>query len=307
MEVKKLCNYSGEEKKKILLQWWYSDWKKRALVKELARYELDEVIGESCSIDGMINFMRAAENYPDILLKTAAADYEFGDSSDKAARAMLNGKFYDYCTLRAQIYDQLKDTTLFSKSMDNFLHDVVGRYNRDFCDGEQLVDRILCMSLPYTELKMNRLSVSNIETLYNRCVLKTSDLDKGRFEGDFTVGEGIKGESYFNTDKLNFSSDEIMGMISQLPEKVKDGISFDEFCVTDEGYKWGNERVAEMLIRLGNACGFLYFPAPREDWQYLPGGMPYIAATGIEKKVIPGKKEWEYVKTRDSIKKGDSV
>lgn len=302
MEIKKPNDYSSEEKKKILLQWWYSDWEKRALVKELDRYDLAGVIGESCAVNGMVEFMKATDNIPDILFKTAAFDYELGDFSDKARNAMLKGSFYDYCAHKAQVFDRLKDSVLFGKSMDTFIYDMVGRYNRDFSEGDQLVDRILRLSVPYTEFKWNRLCASSIGTLYNRCLLNVSDLEDEKFRGDFTVGEGIEGVSYFSTDKLNSSRDEIMEMISRLPKKVKDGVPFDEFCVADNGYKWGTEYFADKLIKLGTATGLLYFPAPREDWQFLPGGMPYIATTEEDVKVIPGHKAYEYAKVKNDGK-----
>lgn len=303
MIKKEIFSYTEEEKKKLLLQWWYSDTEKKELVKELEKFDKLDVIGDSKPVLEMTEFMKICDFILDIVLKTAVIAYAFADGSEKAHEAMKKEEFYKHCNKSAKLFDWWQNSAIVKIATNEFLDDTINKYNDDLTNGEALVDKILTLSKPYTEFKCYALTGPNILNIYNRCLVETKDIETGKFNGSVLVGEGLKGCSLFSTDRINYSRDEIEHMIKSLPEQIKDGISYDEFCKTKSGYKWGNDFYADMLMKLGTAAMLLYFPLPREDWEYLPGGKPYIIASETKERIILGDTTDEYISETFNAKK----
>jgi hypothetical protein len=69
-------------------------------------------------------------------------------------------------------------------------------------------------------------------------------------------------------------------LLNELPSSFKKDIgggwSFLQACETKDGVQWGEHRNMEQLFVLGMALGKVRYCLPRDLWQVLPGGMPYL-------------------------------
>lgn len=65
--------------------------------------------------------------------------------------------------------------------------------------------------------------------------------------------------------------------LDQMNPTFTKGWSFLNLCEDKDGNLWtGFHAVMEMLIMLGMAIGRVEWCLPREHWNILPGGMPYL-------------------------------
>lgn len=111
-------------------------------------------------------------------------------------------------------------------------------------------------------------------------VLKDTLYSDGENTDNAVFVEGIVGEYGFNPDKLNLYKDNIISMLSELPEefneKIGGGWSFVNACVDRNGTQWTSfHQSMEQLFCLGMAIDKVKCLMPREMWQLMPGGMPY--------------------------------
>lgn len=70
-------------------------------------------------------------------------------------------------------------------------------------------------------------------------------------------------------------------MLAELPEPFFDngggGWSFLNLCTDRHDRLWtGEHSVCEQLIVLAQALDLATYPMPRDMWEILPGGMPYV-------------------------------
>lgn len=95
------------------------------------------------------------------------------------------------------------------------------------------------------------------------------------------VAEGIVQTVGFHPDRLASHRDEVMAMLMELPVEFRQtgggGWSFLNACMDKDGAQWtGLHQVMEQLFCMGIALGLCEYQIPREMWDVLPGGMPYI-------------------------------
>lgn len=75
---------------------------------------------------------------------------------------------------------------------------------------------------------------------------------------------------------------EIVAMLGELPDEFMDngggGWSFLNLCQDRHGHLWtGMHSTCEALIVLAEALDLASYMLPRDMWDALPGGMPYVA------------------------------
>jgi hypothetical protein len=85
----------------------------------------------------------------------------------------------------------------------------------------------------------------------------------------------------FHPDRLESHRAEVTEWLSQLPVEFHKnsggGWSFLNACTTADGQLWtGEHRVVEALLALGIGLGLASWQLPKELWDALPGGMPYV-------------------------------
>lgn len=120
---------------------------------------------------------------------------------------------------------------------------------------------------------MIKLNSENVQAIFDYCV-STEEIDVIDIDG-------IAHKFRFNKTKLNEKNKDIIDMLHQLPEQFMHdqggGWSFLMACNNRNGERWtGLHLVMEQLFMLGMGCGVVEYLTPREMWQILPGGAPYL-------------------------------
>lgn len=101
----------------------------------------------------------------------------------------------------------------------------------------------------------------------------------GKEEGALII-EGVIRKFGFSPEKIAAHKEEIRALLDDMPDEFHmgkgDGWSFLNLCNDKHGEQWAEHPTMEALVALGEAAGMAKYLMPREMWQVLPGGMPYV-------------------------------
>lgn len=116
-----------------------------------------------------------------------------------------------------------------------------------------------------------------INCLYEKYELKYDENNEAILPKDGIVVEGITFTVCFNPIRIDYYKDEIKSIVNQLHPTFKEGWSFLNMCLDSDNNQWtGLHRTMEELLLLGIAAGCLEYCVPKEVWNLLPQGMPYV-------------------------------
>lgn len=120
------------------------------------------------------------------------------------------------------------------------------------------------------------LTTENIELVIKDCLFKN-----GEDTTEHVIGEGVMTKMGFHPGRLKAHEENIFSMLKGLPEEFMatkgGGYTFLNACVTKDGDQWtGDHSSVDKLIVLGSAIKRMSFLMPRDMWDALPGGMPYL-------------------------------
>lgn len=121
-----------------------------------------------------------------------------------------------------------------------------------------------------------KLTAENVCGLFEECLAHG---DTGKDIRQEAIG--VKIGAVLSSDKLQENAELISQLCNQLPDKFKKysggGWSFLNMCMDKVGNQWtGCHDTVDKLLTLGIAIGKMSFLLPREMWNILPGGMPYV-------------------------------
>jgi hypothetical protein len=121
-----------------------------------------------------------------------------------------------------------------------------------------------------------------VDELVQDCLFAAHELtDAGRAPESAVVVEGIMAKFFFHPQRLAAHKADIAALCNELPEEFQKtgggGWSFLKMCMTKAGEQWGEHRDCELLTVLALGTGQGSFLLPRNLWDVLPGGMPYVA------------------------------
>lgn len=129
-----------------------------------------------------------------------------------------------------------------------------------------------------------KLTSTNVSEIFEKCLFKAEELVDGKPVVPPTVGQGILRDFGFHPDRITSHKADVSDMLSQLPDSFMKskggGMSFLNACMTKEDVQWGEHMSMEQLFALGNALKLVVYPLPRDMWNVLPGGVPYITIEG---------------------------
>lgn len=115
-----------------------------------------------------------------------------------------------------------------------------------------------------------------VQAVFMDCLFK-----EGEPTDSAVIGKGVVRDFGFHPERLANHKAEIAEMCNELPDtfqkKSGGGWSFLNLCMDKHGTQWGEHANCEQLVALAIASGQGSYPLPREMWQVLPGGMPYVA------------------------------
>jgi hypothetical protein len=131
--------------------------------------------------------------------------------------------------------------------------------------------------------KTLKLTAQNVDIIFTDCLFKEEEIFDGKPIVEYKIAEGVKKTFGFHSERLNGHAKNVSDLIDQLPN-LRDGQSFLNLCVTNEGILWGEHSNVEQLISLGVALGQLNYVLPKKYWKSLPGGLPYVI-NSVEKEL----------------------
>lgn len=121
----------------------------------------------------------------------------------------------------------------------------------------------------------------------NITVSNMSELTRNAFmdclfkEGEDTTNhvkvEGLRSIFVLHSQRLEEKRELVTALLAELPAEFKKGYTFLNFCTTKDGELWtGEHRICEQLIVMAIGLDLMSYCMPREMWQILPGGVPYV-------------------------------
>lgn len=117
----------------------------------------------------------------------------------------------------------------------------------------------------------------NVTEIFVNCLFKKEEIIDGLPVVEPIYVDGIIAKFGLHPERLKKYSSEINLFIDELPEQFKHGWSFLNLCTTKDGELWtGFHQVCEQLMVLGVAIGRIEYCLPKEQWDILPSGLPYI-------------------------------
>lgn len=121
-----------------------------------------------------------------------------------------------------------------------------------------------------------KLTAENVTNVFMACLFKDGEPTE-----TYKTGEGVKTKAGFHPERLKDAEPDIISMLSELPNEFKKtgggGWSFLNMCQDKNGNQWADfHKTMDELVILGNAIEKVKFQLPKEMWDVLPGGMPYL-------------------------------
>lgn len=111
-----------------------------------------------------------------------------------------------------------------------------------------------------------------VEETFVKCLFK---------EGEDTTGmvsvEGIIKKYGFHPERLQEQKETIEALVAELPVQFKEGWTFLNLCMTKDGGQWTDLQLRmEQLMVMAIGLDIMAYLMPKEMWQILPGGVPYV-------------------------------
>lgn len=129
----------------------------------------------------------------------------------------------------------------------------------------------------------SKLDAGIVSRIFLDCLIKENEFDvkTKKPSSPFYTVEGIVAFYMLSKDRVSSHRQEIIDALSELPKefmkKNGGGWTFLNMCVDKNGRQWsGLHRVMEQLVVLGVAINKVTYCLPRQVWNKLPGGVPYI-------------------------------
>ena len=121
-----------------------------------------------------------------------------------------------------------------------------------------------------------KLDAQTVHETFLECLFK-----EGEPTENHKLGEGINMKVGFNPERLKEKKPIIQELLKDLPIEFQKsgggGMSFLNMCNDKDGNQWADlHKTMDELVVLGTATGKLSFLMPREIWDSMPGGMPYL-------------------------------
>lgn len=120
------------------------------------------------------------------------------------------------------------------------------------------------------------LTSEKVRDIFGFGLFKDDEIENGKPTGDFIEVEGVTGKFGFHP-RIKDKKEEIQTLINELNPNFKEGWTFLNLPFDKHDNHWGEHLNCEQLYVISKAVGLAQFSMPREMWEVLPGGMPYIA------------------------------
>ena len=128
---------------------------------------------------------------------------------------------------------------------------------------------------------MNTINPQAVEATLIDCLFTDEEAPDGKPPKDAVMAEGILRNFGLHPQRLESHREEVKGWLDLLSDDFRygggGGMSFLNACYDRNGEQWtGLHLRMEQLFVLGIGLGMARWTLPREMWDVLPGGMPYV-------------------------------
>lgn len=121
------------------------------------------------------------------------------------------------------------------------------------------------------------ISSKRVSEIIRDCLYKESEIKDGKPIINPIVVQGITRTLGLFPERVKKHEPEIVSMLKELPDTFSKGWTFLNLCYTKDNEQWtGLHDSCEELMLLGMAIDKISYCSPRDMWDILPGGMPYI-------------------------------
>jgi hypothetical protein len=130
-----------------------------------------------------------------------------------------------------------------------------------------------------------------VERIFVDCLFRKTEVPgDGSVPANAILPTPIVHRVGLHPDRITAHRSEIASLLLGFPEEFYSdgggGWSFLNLCMLANGEQWtGYHLVMEQLLQLGEAIGRVSYPMPRDMWDVMPGGMPYVV---IDRSAIEG-------------------
>ena len=125
-----------------------------------------------------------------------------------------------------------------------------------------------------------QLTAEAVFSIFRACLYTDDELAQNAAPHDAVVVDSVIGSFGFHPGRIAAHTLDIRALLTELPDEFHigkgGGMSFLNACVDRHGNQWGEHRDINHLVSLGLAIGAASYPMPRELWEILQGGMPYV-------------------------------
>lgn len=283
MEKKKFNEYTSDEQKELLLQWWLTFGDSKYTCDELNQF-LESVGNDSSLMMDIVFTCFMKSKNKDFYLEKVRQDWHGS---------------WQLVELVDDYMDRQNGRKVYDTLGDDFVGILVGLCNlREKTDTSFLVyeDDFVGKMVATTDRKISPKIVCD---LYDKCVLTDTKISDSAPE-KIVCGEGVFEEAYFDRDILEENREAIALLLDEVPQWVDHlAPSFGSFAFDKDGNIWtGNYQTVDKLVRLGVASGMLRYPMGRWGWEVLPNAFPFIKHTKYDK--VDEKGACQYVKSTET-------
>lgn len=279
MEKKKFNEYTRDEQKELLLQWWltFGD--------------------ESYTCDELNQFLESVENDSFLMMSIVFTCFMKNKNRDfylEKVRQDWQGS-WQLIELVDDYMDRQNGRKTYDIVGDDFVGILVGLCNlREKTDTSSLAYENDFVGKMVATVDRN-ISPKIVCDLYDKCVLTDPEISGSGYE-KIVCGEGVFEDAYFDKDVLEQNKENIGKLLEEVPQWVDNLTpSFGSFAFDKDGNIWtGNYQTVDKLVRLGVASGMLRYPMGRWGWEVLPNAFPFIKHTKYD--VDDAKNACQYVK-----------
>ena len=123
-------------------------------------------------------------------------------------------------------------------------------------------------------------TAEQIKEIIMDCLYMDEEITEGETPKDAVMVKGIVRNFGFHPGRLESHREEVKAILNQMKPEFHanqgGGWSFLNLCEDKDGNLWAEHPTMEELIVLAMGLGMARYCLPREAWEVLPGGVPYI-------------------------------
>jgi hypothetical protein len=127
---------------------------------------------------------------------------------------------------------------------------------------------------------MEKTLSQKVNETFKDCLYRDAEIPEDGTPKDAVLVEGIVQKFGFHPARLAGHKEEIRAYLERMPKEFHretgGGWTFLNLCMDREGHQWAEHPTIEQLVALAIGTGMGVYLLPRDMWNALPGGVPYV-------------------------------